>query len=63
MSTKKDLEKAKKLKEACLESFKLPENFEEKVKTLENDMDKSKISQEKLMELLELYSVRIDLTV
>lgn len=59
MSNKKDLEKSKKLKDACHESFKLPENFEEKVKNLEYELEKTKFSHEKLIELLELYSVNI----
>lgn len=58
MSSNKDPEKTKKNNEAYLVAVKLPDNFEEKMKSLENDLEKTKFSLEKLMELLELYSVR-----
>jgi len=55
--SKKDFDKAKKFKEASLQLFKLPDNFEERVKILEEELDNCDFGYSKLDELLGLYSV------
>ena len=53
------MENSKKMKEASLESYKIPYNLHEKIQYLEGEIYKGKVTHEKLTELLELYSVNL----
>ena len=56
---KKDMENSKKMKEASLESYKIPYNLHERIQYLTGEIYKGKVTHEKLTELLELYSVNL----